>query len=244
MEFLPLVLLFGLLAILITVLERRRKTAPGARLTIRDVAEILETTVERTRDGAVEYVRKDELMYCQYEQQGLRLESVEGVVANAGFLLASHRNAKRRRQASPGLRSILPDHPRFEAWASDEEWGRAALPLDPLDRLARAVGAPVHLRVVPTRVIVEAEGSLRPHDVPVLLNFAREIHAHVRSHRMPEVAGAAATGGTAICQVCSTPIDRDAVRCASCATPHHRDCWVYLGRCSTYACGSKDMISG
>jgi xanthosine utilization system XapX-like protein len=39
------------------------------------------------------------------------------------------------------------------------------------------------------------------------------------------------------CQVCSTPMTADLVACAKCGTLHHRSCWDYVGRCSTYACG-------
>lgn len=40
------------------------------------------------------------------------------------------------------------------------------------------------------------------------------------------------------CQVCGERLgDRDLVGCSRCATLHHLDCWLYLGRCSTYACG-------
>jgi hypothetical protein len=45
--------------------------------------------------------------------------------------------------------------------------------------------------------------------------------------------------GEAQCQVCGEPLARDLVYCASCNTPHHRECWEYFGGCSTYACGQK-----
>jgi hypothetical protein len=38
------------------------------------------------------------------------------------------------------------------------------------------------------------------------------------------------------CQVCGTSMKSGTVRCEACQTPHHRECWKYLGRCSTYAC--------
>ncbi len=45
-------------------------------------------------------------------------------------------------------------------------------------------------------------------------------------------------GEDSSCQVCGTPLSRGAVvRCAKCSTPHHRDCWEFNGRCSTFACG-------
>ncbi len=46
--------------------------------------------------------------------------------------------------------------------------------------------------------------------------------------------------GPPICKVCSAPIDGDpAVTCAICKTPHHRDCWEYVGGCSIYGCTGK-----
>jgi hypothetical protein len=44
----------------------------------------------------------------------------------------------------------------------------------------------------------------------------------------------------ASCQVCGTALAAGAVvRCAKCRTPHHRDCWEFNGRCSTFACGES-----
>jgi len=49
-----------------------------------------------------------------------------------------------------------------------------------------------------------------------------------------------AAGGQ--CQVCGTEMTSDVVKCASCATPHHRDCWRYVGGCSTFACQSRRFV--
>lgn len=43
--------------------------------------------------------------------------------------------------------------------------------------------------------------------------------------------------GTA-CQVCGAPLEGEIVECSKCTTLHHRDCWEFNGRCSTFACGS------
>lgn len=32
------------------------------------------------------------------------------------------------------------------------------------------------------------------------------------------------------------------VSCPSCATPHHEDCWEYLGGCSTFGCASASTV--
>jgi hypothetical protein len=41
-----------------------------------------------------------------------------------------------------------------------------------------------------------------------------------------------------ICKICGASLAEGAVvRCAKCSTPHHRDCWDFNGRCSTFECG-------
>lgn len=50
-----------------------------------------------------------------------------------------------------------------------------------------------------------------------------------------------AAGG--VCPVCGTPMTDLVVRCESCRTPHHSECWQYMSRCSTYACKGKRAIA-
>lgn len=46
--------------------------------------------------------------------------------------------------------------------------------------------------------------------------------------------------GPPVCKVCGGPIDEsEMVVCAVCNTPHHRDCWDYVGACSIYGCNGK-----
>ena len=47
----------------------------------------------------------------------------------------------------------------------------------------------------------------------------------------------------AVCLVCGTGMDDVVVRCELCRTPHHRECWTYMGRCSTYACKGKRSVA-
>ena len=44
-----------------------------------------------------------------------------------------------------------------------------------------------------------------------------------------------------ICQICGEPIISRKVLCRSCKTAHHRDCWEYIGVCSTYGCGNASF---
>lgn len=45
-----------------------------------------------------------------------------------------------------------------------------------------------------------------------------------------------------VCQYCGEPVGDRRVECARCATPHHRECFVEGGGCTTYACGSRAFV--
>lgn len=45
-----------------------------------------------------------------------------------------------------------------------------------------------------------------------------------------------------VCKICGDTIDRLAVKCASCKTIHHHECWEYAGVCSTYGCGQTKYL--
>jgi hypothetical protein len=50
----------------------------------------------------------------------------------------------------------------------------------------------------------------------------------------------AADDGPPTCKVCGNAIDGGpVVACAACKTPHHRECWEWVGVCSIYGCGCK-----
>ena len=40
----------------------------------------------------------------------------------------------------------------------------------------------------------------------------------------------------AMCQICGMELTVRVVFCEGCVTPHHRECWEYLGGCSTFGC--------
>jgi hypothetical protein len=45
------------------------------------------------------------------------------------------------------------------------------------------------------------------------------------------------------CPVCGTRTSERAIRCETCHTPHHRECWQYMGSCTTYACNGKRFVA-
>jgi hypothetical protein len=45
-----------------------------------------------------------------------------------------------------------------------------------------------------------------------------------------------------VCEVCGDPIVANHVVCTQCQTPCHRDCWSFVGACSTFGCGGKQFV--
>ena len=41
------------------------------------------------------------------------------------------------------------------------------------------------------------------------------------------------------CPVCATNVDFDAVVCPRCSSPHHRECWEYVGGCAIFGCDEQ-----
>jgi hypothetical protein len=54
-----------------------------------------------------------------------------------------------------------------------------------------------------------------------------------------EIVSARRNSKGAVCCICSEPLDSTVVYCRSCRTPHHYDCWAYIGHCSLYGCGDS-----
>jgi hypothetical protein len=87
-------------------------------------------------------------------------------------------------------------------------------------------------------------------DVMTLITCAKDFAAFVLGAQasvevrrgeivMDEVRMAAGTD----CPVCGTAMNSATVRCELCRTPHHTECWQYMGRCSTYACQGRRSVA-
>jgi hypothetical protein len=50
--------------------------------------------------------------------------------------------------------------------------------------------------------------------------------------------------GPGTCPVCAWALTDAVVRCDRCRTPHHEECWRYVGQCSAYACKGKGFVPG
>ncbi len=110
-------------------------------------------------------------------------------------------------------------------------------------RLDEALPTPPMLQSQPDRCRVCLFGSLSEvHDAGTALDRACELIERVAGDRGRPAASdildvlVLSTDRAATCQVCGEEVSFDPVKCDRCGTPHHRDCWSYLGKCAVYAC--------
>jgi hypothetical protein len=95
----------------------------------------------------------------------------------------------------------------------------------------------------PGSLVIRSAGSLEEKGrLSKFTELATRIAGRLRSHgagmEILEVGGREEGN----CRVCGCGLDGGLVRCASCRTPHHEDCWSYNGGCSVYACGGRGRI--
>ena len=119
-----------------------------------------------------------------------------------------------------------------------------------LQRLVHPGGMLVSIN--PERLLVQIDRNLGQNAEALIqvVSESLEIHDGLQvgvSRRMTEGIAIvdrpdldAEDDGPPICKVCGSLIDGGpVVVCSSCRTPHHRDCWEYVGACSIYGCGCK-----
>lgn len=121
-----------------------------------------------------------------------------------------------------------------------------------LERLAPPGGLLISIN--PERLLVQVDRNLGVH-ADSLLHAVREalvIHDGLQAGvaaRLSEGVSIVAVGpaadddaGAPICKVCGEPLAAPTVVCATCRTPHHRDCWEFVGSCSIYGCNGKQSL--
>jgi hypothetical protein len=126
--------------------------------------------------------------------------------------------------------------------------------IDNLHRLAPPSGMLISIN--PERLLVQVDRNLGL-DAEALEFAVREalvIHDGLQegvAARMSQGVEIVAVGpsdeedaGPPICKVCGEPITSPGVVCVSCRTPHHLDCWEFVGTCSIYGCNSKRSVPG
>jgi hypothetical protein len=168
-------------------------------------------------------------------------------------------------QPPKGTRPVKLGDPEFDrgfvVQANDVEMARDFLTQSArgvIVNLARAVHAGgMLLSINPERVLLQLDRNLGVNFEALAWAVQEALVLHDRllegvSRRVTEgidiVEKAGAwdeDDGPPICKVCGEPIaDGAVIVCAACNTPHHRDCWEYVGACSIYGCNGKIGVTG
>lgn len=101
----------------------------------------------------------------------------------------------------------------------------------------------VYLSLNRERLVVSKPSLI--HDVPLLLDFARttsRLYDRIeffldKISGLEVVVAAPGEDESAVCTVCGADIVDRRVDCRRCATPLHRECWDYNGKCAVFGCG-------
>jgi hypothetical protein len=144
----------------------------------------------------------------------------------------------------------------FVVQANDAEMARDFLnpqvrwALGNLQRLVHPGG--MLLSINPERLLVQIDRNLGNSTDALIYAVSESLVIHdglqvgVRRRMSEGIAIVAANSqgdeetGPPTCKVCGESIDGGSViLCTSCHTPHHRECWEYVGSCSIYGCGSR-----
>ena len=116
----------------------------------------------------------------------------------------------------------------------------------PLEKLRLSGGEPVHVACGRSGLCVQKARALtRFEDLVQFVELALELYDQIQLTRSQGIAFMDDTQAVPLehvmCRVCGESIADDLVFCRRCKTPHHRDCWLYAGQCSVYACGETQF---
>ena len=113
---------------------------------------------------------------------------------------------------------------------------RMAEVVETVRRLHHCRGFSLTLR--PGWLEIQVRECLR--DVPVVLGMERtasEFVGYLLGIGDPGMVwGEVVERMTGRCPICTTELREPLIRCERCRSPHHRECWDYLGRCATFGC--------
>jgi hypothetical protein len=163
-------------------------------------------------------------------------------------------------QPPKGTRLVRSGHVEFDklylVQANDPDMARAWLDpptvrgaIEALRRQSPPAGMLVSIN--PERILVQVDRNLAVHSVlleaavrdTLTLLDALTLIVTAQLERGIEIVAVGPSSpedaGPPVCEVCGDPIASAHVACASCKTPFHRDCWTFIGGCSTFGCASK-----
>jgi hypothetical protein len=124
--------------------------------------------------------------------------------------------------------------------------------IENLRRLAPPGG--MLISVNPERMLVQVDRNMGPQPEPlcgtvsfalgILDQLVLSVQVRLAQGISIVAAGPASSddAGPPLCKVCGETITAKHVVCTTCRTPHHRDCWVFVGGCSIFGCNSKNCM--
>lgn len=146
--------------------------------------------------------------------------------------------------------------PRYVIKATDASFARDFLDgaaRQTVEELRRLGGNDrIQVSMNPSRLMIRKEGVIaNVDDLDALADLAGRLHDRIdlfwqraSGIEILDEPAPQSPGEDAVCQICGSKIPADVrVLCRRCNTPHHKDCWEFNGRCSTYACGEKRFRS-
>jgi hypothetical protein len=121
--------------------------------------------------------------------------------------------------------------------------------LDALRRLAPPAG--MLLSINPERLLVQVDRNLGLSSALLDLAVRAALLLHdalltsvstrlTEGIAITEIAAVPPSSSLPECKVCGSPIEGPHVRCRACHSPFHRDCWNYIGACSTFGCTCRE----
>ena len=144
-----------------------------------------------------------------------------------------------------GTKDIKTGESRFDGafWieSTDADWAREILD-EPLRRsffgLQQVYGPTVSVDVTASglslrvgRILVDEPGLLG-HLVEQAVGALQRVHSRAGMDLLVVELGEGQ------CPVCNHPVE-EGRRCPACATPHHAECWKYMGGCAIFGCRGR-----
>ncbi len=237
----------GFVALLAYLLRRKPESQTDP---LQIVADELGGEVLRSQEQGLRFVRFERRgiphLVCFY-LHGVWITSLEACTPSEHYLDLLSRGSDRLPPDPPGSLSVEPNDADFRIRSDAPDWARGLL-AGGLRRFAqdftRAALAPIHVRLTRNRLILEAEVQLLAVGVVSLARAMDRLIELLQEYAHPagiEILESKSGEEGGVCQVCSASLDGRVVRCRVCRTPHHEDCWEYMGRCSTYGCTSRSL---
>ncbi|GAC1470165.1 MAG: hypothetical protein NVSMB9_14980 [Isosphaeraceae bacterium] len=166
-------------------------------------------------------------------------------------------------QPPKGTRFVKVGDPEFDfgflIQANDPEMARSFLGPRVRDSVVNllklAPPAGILLSVNPERLLVQVDRNLAAEADGLEVAVRESLVIHDGLHdgvasRLSQGIAIVASGpdpledvGPPLCKVCGDPIVSPEVYCGICRTPHHRDCWEFVGSCSVYGCNGKKSVT-